>query len=335
MKRTNIPVYIDLLFCLVIMPPIIMLVPVEKWIVHHTVFMLTLIAYLYGLYFIYRKAKLPMLFMQRKFGHILLLMSSLVLVTWLLTHFPYPPEANPIDPMIHKARQHMRAQTIWFFFLVVTGFSLSIELIFELFRQILSKQEIEAEKNKAELALYKAQINPHFLFNTLNALYGLVLTKSDKTESAFIKFSNILKYMYAQTTSDTISISHEIEYIRQYVDLQSLRLNKHTQVRFETQMDDEQVQIPPMILITFVENAFKYGVSSDMDCTILIRIIVKEGQLIFYTENMIMKENHGNPHAIGIANCRKRLELLYPNRFLLITKEEKKLFKTHLSIQLR
>lgn len=79
--------------------------------------------------------------------------------------------------------------------------------------------------------------------------------------------------MYAQTTSDTISISHEIEYIRQYVDLQSLRLNKHTQVRFETQMDDEQVQIPPMILITFVENAFKYGVSSDMDCTILIRIL--------------------------------------------------------------
>ena len=138
MKRTNIPVYIDLLFCLVIMPPIIMLVPVDKWIVHHTVFMLTLIAYLYGLYFIYRKVKLPMLFMQRKFGHILLLMLSLIFITWLLTHFPYPPEPDNIDPIMHKTRQHMRAQTVWFFFLVVTGFSLSIELIFELFRQILS-----------------------------------------------------------------------------------------------------------------------------------------------------------------------------------------------------
>ena len=318
MKRTNIPVYIDLLFCLVIMPPIIMLVPVDKWIVHHTVFMLTLIVYLYGLYFIYRKVKLPMLFMQRKFGHILLLMLSLIFITWLLTHFPYPPEPNHIDPMMHKARQHMRAQTVWFFFLVVTGFSLSIELIFELVRQILSKQEIEAEKNKAELALYKAQINPHFLFNTLNALYGLVLTKSDKTESAFIKFSNILKYMYAQTTSDLISISNEVEYIRQYVDLQSLRLNKHTKVVFETEMDDEQ-----------------YGVSSDTDCTIFIRIIVKEGQLIFETENMIMKENHQNPHAIGIDNCRKRLELLYPNRFVLLTKEENGYFKTYLNIQLR
>ena len=162
----------------------------------------------------------------------------------------------------------MRTQTVWFFFLIVTGFSLAIELTFELFRQILSKQEIEAEKNKAELALYKAQINPHFLFNTLNALYGLVLTKSDKTESAFIQFSNILKYMYAQTTSETIPVCNEIDYIRQYVDLQALRLNKHTHISFETQTDDDQAPIPPMILITFVENAFKYGTSSDrLHCT--------------------------------------------------------------------
>ena len=187
----------------------------------------------------------------------------------------------------------------------------------------------------AELTALQLQINPHFLFNTLNALYGLVLTKSNKTESAFIKFSNILKYMYAQTTMETISINNEVEYIRQYVDLQSLRLNKHTQVVFETQIDDEHAKIPPMILITFVENSFKYGVSSDTDCTIFIRIIVKEGQLIFETENMIMKENHQNPHAIGIDNCRKRLELLYPNRFVLLTKEENGYFKTYLNIQLR
>ena len=178
------------------------------------------------------------------------------------------------------------------------------------------------------------QNNPHFLFNTLNALYGLVLTKSDKTESAFIKFSNILKYMYAQTTMETISINNEVEYIRQYVDLQSLRLNKHTQVVFETQIDDEHAKIPPMILITFVENTFKYGVSSDVDCLILIRITVKKGELLFETENTVMKENHANPHAIGIENCRKRLELLYLNRFTLIMKEENRQFKIRLSIQL-
>ena len=147
-------------------------------------------------------------------------------------------------------------------------------------------------------------------------------------------FSNILKYMYAQTTMETISINNEVEYIRQYVDLQSLRLNKHTQVVFETQIDDEHAKIPPMILITFVENTFKYGVSSDVDCLILIRITVKKGELLFETENTVMKENHANPHAIGIENCRKRLELLYPNRFTLIMKEENRQFKIRLSIQL-
>ena len=229
----------------------------------------------------------------------------------------------------------MRTQTVWFFFLIVTGFSLAIELTFELFRQILSKQEIEAEKNKAELALYKAQINPHFLFNTLNALYGLVLTKSDKTESAFIQFSNILKYMYAQTTSETIPVCNEIDYIRQYVDLQALRLNNHTYISFETQTDDDQAPIPPMILITFVENAFKYGTSSDIDCTVLIRIIVKNGQLLFETENTVMKEKKEKTPAIGIENCRKRLELLYPGRFNLTTVQENRQYKIRLTIRLQ
>ena len=335
MRQTRISTYIDLLFCLVILPLIIMLVPVEKWIIHHTYFMLTLIVYLYALYFTYRKANIPSLFLRHKFGQVFFLIAALLIITWGLSQIPIPKDKFSTSSLDLGIRQHMRTQTVWFFFLVVTGFSLSIELIFELFRQILSRQEIEAEKNRAELALYKAQINPHFLFNTLNALYGLVLTKSNKTESAFIKFSNILKYMYAQTTMETISINNEVEYIRQYVDLQSLRLNKHTQVVFETQIDDEHAKIPPMILITFVENSFKYGVSSDTDCTIFIRIIVKEGQLIFETENMIMKENHQNPHAIGIDNCRKRLELLYPNRFVLLTKEENGYFKTYLNIQLR
>ncbi|OUP20628.1 histidine kinase [Parabacteroides distasonis] len=335
MKRSHIPVCIDLLFCLVIMPPIIMLVPVDKWMVHHSAFMLTLITYLYGLYFVYRKTKLPLLFMQRKFGRILLMIALLVGVTFLLTHFPYLAEPENIDPFLLKTWRHLRSQMVWFFFLIVTGFSLSIELIFELFHQVLSRQETEAEKNKAQLALYKAQINPHFLFNTLNTLYGLVLTQSDKTESAFVKFSDILKYMYTQTAFEVIPVSQEVEYIRQYVDLQSLRLNRHSQVKLETWIEDGQVEIPPMILITFVENAFKYGVSPDTDCFILLHITVKEGQLLFETENRVMKENRTTPHAMGIENCRKRLELLYPGRYELVTKEEEGLFTVRLTIQLR
>ncbi|MCP9612030.1 sensor histidine kinase [Coprobacter tertius] len=335
MKYPKIALYVDLIFCLIVMPLIIMLVPIDKWIKNNYLFVITLIIYLYALYFTYRKVNLPSLFIQHKFGRIILIIILLLSVTELLTHFPLPDIHN--SKLSINFRKHLHAQTIWFFFLIISGFSLAIEIAFELFRQILSKQEIETAKNKAELALYKAQINPHFLFNTLNALYGLAITKSDHTESAFVKFSNILKYMYTNSSSETIDVGKEIDYIRQYVDLQLLRLNRHTQVIFESQTDEEQIQIPPMILITFVENAFKYGTSSDEDCSIIIRIIVKEGILNFETHNAIMKNIQGKSSTIGIENCRKRLELLYPGRFSLdITKDtEKNTFKTRLIIRLR
>ena len=218
---------------------------------------------------------------------------------------------------------------------LIVGLSIAIKMTQKWIVTEKERKQLEQERTEAELKNLKNQLNPHFLFNTLNALYGLVLTKSDKTESAFIQFSDILKYMYTQTTLDTIPICNEIEYIRQYVDLQSLRLNRHTHIDFHTETDDEQAQIPPMILITFVENAFKYGTSSDVDCTIYIQIAVKEGVLHFETENTIMKEKKEPTPAIGIENCRKRLELLYPGRFSLTTGREGNQFKTRLTIQLQ
>lgn len=335
MKNDHISLYVDLLFCLLIMPLVIMLLPVDRWIVSNTAFLIALIIYIYMLYFVYRKACLPKLFMEKKYLHIVLLMLVLAGLTVGLTYFPYPSGWNTSTVKTIDARIHMRTQTIWFFFLMVTGFSLAIELTFELFRQILSRQEIEVEKNKAELALYKAQINPHFLFNTLNTLYALVLSGSEKTESAFVKFSNILRYMYTQIHMETIPVGQEIEYIRQYVELQSLRLNRHTQVDLTVEADNEQTPVPPMILITFVENVFKYGTSSEVDCVIHIHIRLNKGTLYFETENQIMRTREENKPTIGIANCRKRLDLLYPGRYKLYVGAEGNLYKTHLTIQLQ
>lgn len=146
--KHHISLYIDMLFCLVIMPLAIMMLPVDRWMKDNTAFLVTLIAYIYMLYFVYRKACLPKLFMQKKYIHIAILLTVLAGITVLLTHFPLPAEqlANKTRPI--EARLHIRTQTIWFFFLIVTGFSLAIELIFELFRQIISKQEIAAEKTR-------------------------------------------------------------------------------------------------------------------------------------------------------------------------------------------
>lgn len=335
MKNNRIALYIDLLFCLVIIPLVIMLLPVDRWIVTNTAFLFTLVVYVYALYFVYRCACLPKLFMQKKYLRIVILLVVLVAVTECLTYFPMPTERLTDDSRPMEARLHIRTQTIWFFFLMVTGFSLAIELTFELFRQILSRQEIEAEKNKAELALYKAQINPHFLFNTLNTLYALVLSGSDKTESAFVKFSGILRYMYSQSGSELIPAERELDYIRQYVDLQKLRLNRHTQVNLAIDMADKQVLIPPMILITFVENVFKYGTSSDTDCTVYIHICVDEDRLLLETENTVMRRREDGNQGIGIANCRKRLELLYPGRYELRVGESDNQYKTYLTIRLK
>lgn len=335
MKKSHIPLYIDLLFCLVIMPLAIMLLPVDRWIVHNTAFLITLVLYVYVLYFLYRWVCLPKLFMQKKYLRIAWYMLCFVGMTELLTYFPLPSELVSGVTRPIEVRLHMRTQTIWFFFLVVTGFSLAIELTFELFRQILSRQEIEAEKNKAELALYKAQINPHFLFNTLNTLYALVLSGSDKTESAFVKFSGILRYMYSQSGSELIPAERELEYIRQYVELQKLRLNGHTHVELEVEVTDGQVLVPSMLLITFIENAFKYGTSSEVDCTVRICVRVDDHRLLFETENMVMRFREDGLHGIGIENCRKRLELLYPGRYELKAGAENGIYRVSLDIRLK
>lgn len=333
MKYTRIARYVDLLFCLVIMPLVITLLPVDRWIVHRPAFLLTLVAYIYGLYFVYRRVRPAHLFLQHKYLRLVLLVLVLAGLTELLTYFPMPENSPVADPRQLAARQNMRTQTIWFFFLVVTGFSLAIELTFELFRQILSRQELEAEKNKAELALYKAQINPHFLFNTLNTLYALTLSKSDRAESAFVKFSNILHYMYAQTDRELIPLCEEWEYIRQYIDLQRLRLNAHTRIELAEEIDDERVLVPPMLFITFVENAFKYGISSETDCTIRIGLRLHDGVLEFRTENAVMRP-HEHGCGIGIANSRKRLQLLFRDRFELETVEREGIYRVRLLIRL-
>lgn len=334
MKNNRIALYIDLLFCLVIMPLAITLLPVDRWIVTNTAFLVTLVLYVYALYFVYRCVCLPKLFMQKKYLHIVLLLVVLIAVTELLTHFPMPPHLLGDKRQI-MGKLNMRTQTIWFLFLMVTGFSLAIELTFELFRQILSRQEVEAEKNKAELALYKAQINPHFLFNTLNTLYALVLSGSDKTESAFVKFSGILRYMYSQNGAELIPAERELDYIRQYVDLQTLRLNHHTQVDLSIESRKEKVLVPSMLLITFIENAFKYGSSPDTDCKIYIHIFVDEQLLLFETENAVMRKREDGMPGIGIENCRKRLDLLYPDCYTLQTGEHDGIYRVRLEIRIQ
>lgn len=320
---------VDLLFSLLFIPLVIML-PVDRWIVSQTNFTICLIAYIYALYFAYRKLSPVSLFVRKKYAVIVVALIIMVAVTEALGNFPHT--GHSLSPLTEHVRHNLRRQLVWFFYLIITGFSLAIDLLFELFKQIISRQSIEAEKNKAELALYKSQINPHFLFNTLNSLYALVISKSEKTESAFIRFSGILKYMYSKSQSDMVGIEDEISYIEQYIELQKLRLNDHTHVEFVRDIKNTGIKIPSMLLITFIENAFKYGTSSDEDCLISIDIMSDEKSFHFKSVNDIMRENPEELPGIGLKNCRKRLELLYSGRFKLTYGKHEGKYVTELTI---
>lgn len=178
---------------------------------------------------------------------------------------------------------------------------------------------MEYARNQAELALYKAQINPHFLFNTLNTIYGLLITQSDKTEASLERFINLTKYMYNNANREFIDLAEEVEYIGQYIDLQKLRLNEYADIRFCHEVEDGTMEVPPMMLITFVENAFKYGISSNEACYIHIGLREHGGTLSFEVENSVVghKGQRKSSKGMGIENCRRRPNLLYPNRHTL------------------
>lgn len=335
--KTNL--IFDLFFCIVIMPLLIIVGPAQNWWRISPVFSCLAIAYLYGCYFITKKLHLPQLILSRAYYKIGIISLVFILLTYLLTLYPLPEMDFVIPSMTEyqtRVRNYNVAITVWLMFLVVICYSLTVAFIKELYHRLLLQNIVENQRDKAELALYKAQINPHFLFNTLNSLYSLIIGTSQKAEDAFIKFTELLKYTYLTANSDWVTIADEINYINNYIDLQLIRLDRHTNVIRDFSTDNDAASIPPMIFLTFVENAFKYGASSNRDCDILIKLHLNNGILYFQTRNMILKhsDEFRKDMPVGIDNCRNRLSALYPGNYSLNIKEENGLFDVELRINL-
>lgn len=329
----------DLFFGIILMPLLVMFGPVHLWWSLSPFFTATVVAYLYGCYFFLRMIRLPRLLLSRSYRKLGGAAVLLVALTWLLTLVPLP-EVDFVIPSMSRYQTSVRdyniAISVWFMFSVTVGYSICVSFIKELYDRMLMQSELENQRDKAQLALFKAQINPHFLFNTLNSLYSLVIGTSRRAEDAFIKFTELLKYTYMTAGSDRVTVSEEVRYIDNYIDLELLRLGTRTEVDRRCDVDDYATEIPPMIFLTFVENAFKYGASTSRDCRILISLKVNEGVLEFETRNRIMRhsDEFRRTLPVGINNCRKRLEGLYPGRHILDIREEGGEFKVFLKIQL-
>ena len=220
-----------------------------------------------------------------------------------------------------------------FILIIIIGLSIAVSTVqkWQVTEQLVVKTQ--AEKAHAELSFLKAQINPHFLFNTLNNIYALSVTDSQNTSESIMKLSNIMRYVTDEVTEDLVLLQSEVDCIKDYIDLQKLRLGKKTKLNFTISGAITNQKIAPLVLMTFIENVFKYGISKNKPTVIEIRLLADDSKLFFFCQNTIVeKESSIKRKGIGIANTRQRLEHLYPGKHQLEIKNENQLFTVTLSI---
>ncbi|MBO9199611.1 MULTISPECIES: sensor histidine kinase [Niastella] len=243
---------------------------------------------------------------------------------------PHQPGGGP-PPGPGRPRS-MRIDIVSIFLYIMTiALGMAIQVTRQWRNSLQQISRAEADRAQAELSFLKAQINPHFLFNTLNNIYSLAITKNDKTADSIMKLSNIMRYVTDDVSKHFVPLQLEVDCIHDFIELQRLRLSKKVQVDFSVKGELENKAIVPLLLITFVENVFKYGISNHENATITIQLTASERSITFYCHNKIFIPA-GAPirTGIGIGNAKKRLEHLYPNKHLLNITNENGFFSVEL-----
>jgi two-component system, LytTR family, sensor kinase len=197
------------------------------------------------------------------------------------------------------------------------------------------KTELALHEHRLELELLKSQINPHFFFNTLNNIYSLVYKKSDDAPAAVMKLSEIMRYLIYESKSEMVPLEREVEQLENFLELERLRVTNPNFIEFTRKGTFSKHKIPPMLLLSFAENAFKHGKRKVNNPGIRISVKVENGQINYSVINYIITEPHNNHkgEGIGMANTRRRLELLYPKCHKLITRTEDEMYEVILTLE--
>jgi len=214
---------------------------------------------------------------------------------------------------------------------------ISLTSLLHLARGWFKLQKIQAEQNKAELKALQSQINPHFLFNSLNSIYSLSLKDSPETPEKIIQLSDLLRHAIYECDSDFISLEKEISMLKNYIDLQNLRTLKKNQIQIKITGDIKNKKIAPMLILPFVENSYKHGIKSGAEnAFVKIEINIAGNRL-----NILIQNNKGKSvsstlehKGIGIKNVKKRLVLLYPKKHELKISETEQTFKVYLQLEM-
>jgi two-component system LytT family sensor kinase len=227
---------------------------------------------------------------------------------------------------------YMGAVFISCFFLFL---STALKFMMDWFVNEKIKTALENEKLTAELAFLKSQINPHFLFNTLNNIYSLAYQQSDKTPAAILKLSEIMRYMLYESNEDKVDLSKEVRYLENYIELQRLRFKNEAYVRLNICGEADHQKIMPLVLISFVENAFKHGIATDEKHPIEISISIEAEKLRFKISNKVNTLNKDETGGIGLINVKRRLDLFYKDHYHLDITNPQDIYTSELLLDLR
>ncbi|UKT63159.1 sensor histidine kinase [Pedobacter mucosus] len=303
-----------------------------------------------GIYLLHTYILLPKLYKKKNYVSYflsLILILSLLVTTRPFDRFifkkgmrpdqremPKPPDQFRRGNPPHREEPGIDIVSI-FLLLIIIVISIIKETNKQLQETTKRALQAEAEKAQADLSFLKAQVNPHFLFNTLNNIYTLAIIKDDHTGPSILKLSNIMRYITDEANNDFVNLQNEVDCITDFISIQKLRLTKKTTLEYNLEGTFERQKIAPLILMAFVENVFKYGISNHNNGKLIVGITLLSTSINFYSKNAIYPDKkHTERTGIGIENTKKRLQHTYPNKHILNIKDDDGFFTVNLTIHL-
>ncbi|MFC2086128.1 sensor histidine kinase [Bacteroidota bacterium] len=281
---------------------------------------------------------IPKFLLNRKLGKFLiytfLLIITTVTVTWFIMIY--------IEPLLFKNPTRSSLATHVFnstlILTMIIGLAASIKLMKYGYDLQFLKTELENKNMKSELALLRAQINPHFLFNILNNIDTLVYKDQDKASESIIKLADIMRYMLSHANSESVKLEEELNFIKSFIELARQRFRENTFINYTEKINSNGISIPPLLFIPFIENAIKYSEKNVTAPGIIINIFTEKNFLFFNIKNTIKKIDFNKKNysfGIGLQNVKRRLEMLYPNEHSLEISNSNNEFNVNLKIRIK
>ena len=246
-----------------------------------------------------------------------------------------------IFPLVHDLKLHPTALVDLFddfnfgLAVLVLAISFPMIVIIEWYKQANILAELEQQKSKAELNLLRQQINPHFFFNTLNNLYSMSLNEDKETPETILQLSEMMRYVIYKGKEDKVKLKDEVQYMKDYINLQMIRIHKTVDLKIDFDLENDELEVSPLLFIIIIENAFKHGIEpAGHKSTLHINMKEKDEVIVFDCYNTKTEVDQEDVTGIGLSNLKKRLQIIYPNRHELFIDDNQDSYKATLKINL-